>query len=90
MVKYWFNRLRGLPSVRYYPLRSVLLYREGSHEIEIGGENLADGQFQIDPSTIVCWSDTQTELLSENEKLRIAAGAAQAAAAQWGMSVIVR
>ncbi len=90
MLKYWFNRLRGLPSVRYFPLRSVLVYREGGHEIEIGGENMADSVFQIDLSTIVSWSDTPAQLVSENEKLRVATGAAQAAADQWGKKISVK
>ena len=88
MLKYWFNRLRGRPTVLYYFARSVLIYRADGRMIELPGENLIDG-FQIDLSAVMSWDDSPAKFLSPEEKLQVGKAAADAAEAQWGMKVVV-
>lgn len=73
--------------MRAFANRSILVYREAGHEIEIGGEALVDNGFEIDLSTIISWDDHPTDLVSEAEKIRIANAVKEVAAYQWHMRI---
>ncbi len=70
MLKYWFNRLRGFPTVSRDFARSLLIYRANGRVIELPGENLVNG-FRVDLSAVISWSDRPAEFLSKEEKLRV-------------------